>query len=230
VLRTLGLTAALCVAALLLAVLLRPLLRMLAERHANVPDALWLLLVVGLIFGLGAATDKIGVHNIFGGFLAGLVIPRDNPLITPVTRRLDSFNRALLLPVFFVSIGLQVNIWHAISSSAVLAGGAALLAVAVVGKFVGTALVASAGGMPRRYAIGLGALMNTRGVTDIVVISTGFSVGVVNANAFTILILIALFTTMMAGPVLRRLDLWHPAGPASAGVAGPREVTDGVRL
>ena len=228
VIRTLALTAGLC-AALVAA---RPLLVALTGRYAGaqVPGSVRLVLVVGLIFGLAAVTDKIGIHDIFGGFLAGLVLPRDTRLLRPVTGQLGAVNRALLLPVFFVSIGLQVNIWHAVARPAVLIGGAVLLLAAVVGKLGGTVAVASAGGMPRRSAIGLGALMNARGVTDIVVISAGLSAGVIDGNGFTVLVMMALITTAMAGPALRRLGLWQPAAhpatmPADSGVpAAPAQI------
>jgi len=214
--RALVLTAALC-AVLLLVV--RPLLVALTGRYAGVPvpGSVRLVLVVGLIFGLAAVTDKIGVHDIFGGFLAGLVLPRGTVLLRPVTGQLGALNRALLLPVFFVSIGLQVNMWYAVARPAVLIGGAVLLLAAIVGKFGGTAVVASAGGMPRKSALGLGALMNARGVTDIVVISAGLSAGVIDSNAFTVLVMMALITTAMAGPALRWLGLWQPSWqPATA--------------
>jgi Kef-type K+ transport system membrane component KefB len=205
-LRALALAAALSGVLLLV---VRPLLAALTDRYAGaaLPDSVRLLLIVGLIFGLAAATDKIGIHPIFGGFLAGLVLPRDAQMFRPVAQRLGSLNQGLLLPVFFVSIGLQTNMWQAVARPAVLAGGALLLLVAVVGKLGGTALVAWAGGMPRRPALGLGVLMNARGVTDIVVLSTGLSIGVINADAFTVLVMMALLTTMMAGPALRLLGL-----------------------
>lgn len=230
VIRALALTAALCA----VLVVARPLLVALTGRYADapVPGAVRLMLIVGLIFGLAAVTDKIGIHAIFGGFLAGLVLPRDTLLLRPVTRQLGALNRALLLPVFFVSIGLQVNMWHAIARPAVLIGGAVLLLVAIVGKLGGTAVVASAGGMPCRSALGLGALMNARGVTDIVVISTGLSAGVINGNGFTVLVMMALITTAMAGPALRWLGLWQPAAypataPADSGVPAARAQTGG---
>lgn len=212
VLRELALTAALC-AVLIVA---RPLLAALTGRFAGtaLPGSLRLMLVVGLIFGLAAVTDRIGIHDIFGGFLAGLVLPRDTRLLRPVTTQLGALNRAILLPVFFVSIGLQVSVWQAVARPAVLAGGTALLLVAIVGKLGGTAIVASAGGMPRRSALGLAALMNARGVTDIVVISVGLSARLIDGSAFTVLVMTALITTAMAGPALRRLRLW-PAGAAA---------------
>ncbi len=217
VVRTLALTAALSVFVL---VVVRPLLRTVADQHAGAaPGPVRLLLVAGLIIGLAALTDKIGVHDIFGGFLAGLAMPRGNPDIDPVVQRLDGLNRCILLPVFFVSIGLQVNIWQAAAAPGVLAGGALLLLVAVTGKFGGTALVALGGGMPRKSSLGLAALMNTRGVTDIVVISTGFSIGVINADAFTVLVLMALITTMMAAPVLRRLGFGAKREPVTVAPA-----------
>ncbi|HEY3734342.1 MAG TPA: cation:proton antiporter [Streptosporangiaceae bacterium] len=229
VVRTLALTIALCIVLLLV---VRPLLKWLTDRYtpAAVPDAIRLVLVVGLIFGLSAATDKIGIHDIFGGFLAGLVLPRDTRLLRPVTTRLATLNGALLLPVFFVSIGLQVNAWQAVLRPAVLGGGAILLAVAVIAKFVGTALVAGAGGMPRKHAIGLGALMNARGVTGNVVISLGLSIGVINSSAFTVLIMMALITTMMAEPALRLLGLYRGPGakvPVPADVAEPAALPEG---
>jgi Kef-type K+ transport system membrane component KefB len=215
VLRTLGLTAALCT----VLVLVRPLITVLTKRYADrgaAPGPVLLVLVVGLVFGLAAITDKIGIHDVFGGFLAGLALPRDTRLFRPVTEQLSTFNRALLLPVFFVSIGLQINLWHAVAQPPVVIGGVVLLVVAVAGKLGGTAVVASATGMPRRCALGLGALMNARGVTDIVVISVGLSAGVINGNGFTILVMMALITTAMAAPALRRLGLWQP-GPQRVG-------------
>jgi Kef-type K+ transport system membrane component KefB len=216
VLRTLAITAALS-AVLLLVV--RPALEALTRRYADapLPGSVRLVLIAGLIFGLAATTDKIGIHPIFGGFLAGLVLPRDTPLLRPVVDQLGGLNRALLLPVFFVSIGLQVNVWQAVVRPAVVGGGALLLLIAILGKLGGTALVASAGGMPRKSAFGLAALMNARGVTDIVVIGAGLGIGVINGNAFTVLVMMALITTLMAGPALRLLGLWQPGDkPAQA--------------
>jgi Kef-type K+ transport system membrane component KefB len=179
---------------------------------------------------LAAVTDKIGIHDIFGGFLAGLVLPRDTRLLRPVTTQLGALNRALLLPVFFVSIGLQVDVWHAAARPAVLTGGVVLLLAAIVGKFGGTAVVASAGGMPRGSALGLGVLMNARGVTDIVVIGVGLSAGLINGNGFTVLVMMALITTAVAGPALRWLGLWRAAAcpatapPDSGALAAPAQI------
>ncbi|MGN9838474.1 cation:proton antiporter [Nonomuraea sp. H19] len=212
VLAAVGLTAALV---LLLLFLVRPALRALTARFAGttLPTAASLALVLGLIFALAAATDAIGVHAIFGAFLAGVVLPRDATLLGTVPERLGTLNQALLLPVFFASIGLQTNVRMAFDQPAVLVGGAVLLVVAVLGKLGTAAVVALGGGMPRKLALGLGVLMNARGVTEIVVLSTGLSVGVISGGAFTVLVVMALFTTVMAVPALRLLKLFNPTRP-----------------
>jgi Kef-type K+ transport system membrane component KefB len=199
----LSLTVLVGVASLLL---LRPLLRWLAARFAaRLPVPILVLLVVGLILGLAAATDRIGVHAIFGGFLAGLVLPKDSIPVRQVAEQIGGLNRALLVPVFFASIGLLTNVSASVSQPVVLAGGALLLVAAVTGKFLGATPVARAGGLPIRSAIGLGALMNARGITEIVVLSAGLGAGIISSSAFTVMVLMALITTMMAAPLLRLL-------------------------
>lgn len=186
--------------------ILKPVLRWLADRYAAaLPTPILVLLVLALILGLAAATDAIGVHAIFGGFLAGLVLPRDSLPVRQVSEQICGLNRALLVPVFFASIGLKTDVNAAVSHPQVLAAGGLLLVVAVVGKFLGAAPVARAGGLPARSAIGLGVLMNARGITEIVVLSAGLSAGLINQGAFTVLVMMALITTMMALPLLRLL-------------------------
>lgn len=203
--------------------LLRPLLRWLVARFAaRLPMPILVLLVVGLILGLAAATDRIGVHAIFGGFLAGLVLPKDSIPVRQVAEQIGSLNRALLVPVFFASIGLLTNVLASVSQPVVLAGGAMLLVAAVTGKFLGATPVARAGGLPIRSAIGLGALMNARGITEIVVLSAGLAAGIISSSAFTVMVLMALITTMMAAPLLRLL------GP-SLRVPGRIEEPDTIR-
>lgn len=185
---------------------LKPLLRLLADRYAgSLPTPILVLLVLGLILGLAAATDAIGVHAIFGGFLAGIVLPKDSLPVRQVADQLGGLNRALLVPVFFASIGLRTDVTAAVSHPQVLAAGGLLLVAAVLGKFLGAVPVARAGGLPGRSAVGLGVLMNARGITEIVVLSAGLSVGIINQSAFTVMVMMALITTMMAAPLLRLL-------------------------
>lgn len=199
----LGLTVVLGAFSLLV---LRPLLLRLSVRYAaSVPTPILVLLVLALILGLAAATDQIGVHAIFGGFLAGLVLPKDSLPVTAVAQQIGGLNRTLLVPVFFASIGLQTDVSAAVSQPQVLVAGALLLVVAVIGKLAGAVPVALAGGLPARSAAGLGVLMNARGITEIVVLSAGLGVGIINHSAFTVMVMMALVTTMMAAPLLRLL-------------------------
>ncbi|MCA2220780.1 cation:proton antiporter [Nonomuraea aurantiaca] len=222
-----ALTTMLLAAALVLVVFLvvRPALRTLADRYAEtrLPAPAGLVLVLGLIFSLAAATDAIGAHAIFGALLAGIVIPRNARVLGTVPDRLASLNRALLLPVFFASIGLQADVRMAFDDPAVLLGGAVLLVAAVLGKLGTAAVTAWAGGMPGRLALGLGVLMNARGVTEIVVLSTGLSIGVIGPGTFTVLMLMALITTVMTVPALRLLGLCHPERTSPAPMPRPAE-------
>ncbi len=226
VLTAIALTAALV---LVLLLVVRPALGALATRYAGggLSAQVSLALVLGLIFTLAAVTDAIGVHAIFGAFLAGVVLPRDTSALGTVPERLGTLNRALLLPVFFASIGLRTNIGLAFDRPAILVGGAVLLVVAVLGKLGTSAAVALAGGMPRRLALGLGVLMNARGVTEIVVLSAGLSAGVISAAAFTVLVVMALVTTVMTVPALRLLKLFHPGRRPTSGPTPHHAVTTG---
>jgi Kef-type K+ transport system membrane component KefB len=214
VLRTLALTGAVSAVCVLG---LRPMVRGLSARYAGaaLPGGLRLLVVLGLVVGLAAAADRIGVHAIFGGFMAGIVLRAGNPLFGETADHIGRLNRVLLVPVFFATIGMQVDIRLGLGHPAVLAGGALLAAVAVAGKVGSAAPVAWAGGMPVRSALALGALMNARGITEIVVLSIGLSAGVINGAAFTVLILMALLTTCMAAPALRMLGAWRRPGPGA---------------
>lgn len=221
VLTTLMLSAALV---LVVMFMVRPALKALAARYAEsrLPTPAGLALVLGLIFSLAAATDALGVHAIFGALLAGVALPRDTRVLGTVPVRLGSLNRALLLPVFFASIGLQTNVRLAFDDPAVLVGGATLLVAAVLGKLGTAGVTAWAGGMPGRLALGLGVLMNARGVTEIVVLSTGLSIGVIGSGTFTVLVMMAMITTVMTVPALRLLGLFHPERASAVPPAMPQ--------
>jgi Kef-type K+ transport system membrane component KefB len=152
------------------------------------------------------------VHAIFGGFLAGLVLPKGTPLLGKVAEQLGTVNRALLVPVFFASIGLQTNLALAIGHPAVLLGGAVLLVVAIAGKLLSGIPVGIAGGLPVPQAVTLGVLVNARGITEIVVLTAGLGIGVINESAFTVMVMMALLTTMMVAPALRIVRWRWPAG------------------
>ncbi|MFG2718500.1 cation:proton antiporter [Streptomyces sp. NPDC048416] len=179
----------------------RPLLRRLlrnsaAWRSGGTPLA---LIVSGVLLS-SYATSWIGVHGIFGAFAFGLVMPRgESALEERIAQPLERAS-ALLLPAFFALTGLSTNI-NGLGRSGfeVLA---LVLVVAVAGKFAGAAVPARLTGIGWREAAVFGTLMNTRGLTEIVILGIGLQLGLIGAQLFTVMVLMALVTTAMAGPLL----------------------------
>jgi Kef-type K+ transport system membrane component KefB len=185
----------------------RPLLARLVPWHARAgrltPDILAIVLA-GLLASAWL-TEIIGVHAIFGAFLFGAVMPRRDAgaLTREILERLEQVSLLLLLPVFFVVAGLQVDV-GGIGLDGIWQLGLILVA-AIAGKVLGAAGAARLQGMPRRDANALGLLMNTRGLTEIVILQVGVQLGVLDQTMFTLMVIMALVTTMMTGPLLRRV-------------------------
>jgi Kef-type K+ transport system membrane component KefB len=198
-----GLTA---VYAVVMFLAVRPLLRRLVTSFRSegrlTPDALAVVLVGVLLSAF--TTEEIGVHAIFGAFVFGAILPRDEPgLIREVLQRVEQVSVLLLLPVFFVVAGLQVDI-GGIGARGLLEL-AAILAVAIGGKFLGAAAAARLSGVRHRQAVALGVLMNARGLTEIVILQVGAQLGVLDQQLFTLMVVMALATTVMTEPLLRRI-------------------------
>ncbi|MCO1654438.1 cation:proton antiporter [Pseudonocardia sp. S2-4] len=192
---------------LVMFVVVRPLLARMVAWHRQAgrltPDMLAVVLA-GLLLSAWV-TDLIGVHAIFGAFLFGAIMPRrDAGLLTrDILERLEQVSLSLLLPVFFVVAGLQVDV-GGIGPDGVWQLGLILLA-AIGGKVLGTAGAARWQRLPRRQQWALGLLMNTRGLTEIVILQVGLQLGVLTPTMFTLMVLMALITTAMTGPLVRRL-------------------------
>lgn len=183
-----------------------PLRRWLASRlRESQPPAelLQTLLLLGAILS-GLVTEVIGVHLIFGAFLWGLSLPRDERMRQWLEVRLETVVLRLLLPLFFAISGLNTRI-GSLQTPELWAATALVVATAVAGKFVGVWGVARASGVPPKEAQALGWLMNTRGLTELVVLNVGLSLGVIGGELFTMGVVMALLTTAMAGPMLDRL-------------------------
>jgi hypothetical protein len=138
----------------------------------------------------------------------GLIMPRRADLTHDVTRRVEDFVVIVLLPLFFVVTGLRVQV-GLLDRPELWLLTLALLAVAIAGKWVGALGAARFTGFPPRESAAIAALMNTRGLTELIVLNIGLELGVVTPALFTALVLVALVTTFMTGPVLRLID---PAG------------------
>jgi Kef-type K+ transport system membrane component KefB len=167
------------------------------RRLPTVP--VWLALTLAL--GGAWATEEIGIHAIFGAFMAGAVMPRSTQIELDVREKLETATLTLLLPIFFVVVGLSTRL--DLLDSAYLWGLAGLvLTVAVAGKLGGSLLAARVTGESWRDATAIGLLMNTRGLTELVILTVGLELGVINETVFTIMVLMALATTFMATPLL----------------------------
>jgi Kef-type K+ transport system membrane component KefB len=166
--------------------------------QAAIAAALIAMLIAALI------TEAIGVHAIFGAFLMGAVMPHDSRLVQALERSINHLVAVLLLPAFFALAGMRtdVGLLEGWSSWVTLA---LIVAVATVGKFGGTMLTAHASGLSWRDAAGLGALMNTRGLMELIVLNVGLDLGVISPALFTMMVLMALLTTVATGPVLQAL-------------------------
>lgn len=165
------------------------------------PDVLSIMLV-GLIFSAWV-TDKIGIHFIFGAFVFGVVIPREGAaqMFHEILERLEQVSVLLLLPIFFIVTGLSVDVTK--FEGRTLVELLAILGVAISGKFIGARVAARAVGIPPRRSTALALLMNTRGLTELVLLSVGLRLGILDTALFSALVVMALVTTFMTSPLLR---------------------------
>jgi Kef-type K+ transport system membrane component KefB len=223
-LRTVALTA-LFVGVVLVG--LRPLLARLARRaEKENPLSLESLSIVFATLLLAAlATEWIGIHALFGGFLVGVATPHDSALARGLRVRLHDFAVILLLPVFFAYSGLRTQ-FGLMSGANEWATFGLILIAACAGKFGATALAARAVGFPWRTSTSLGVLMNTRGLVELIVLNVGLDLGVISPPLFAMLVLMALVTTFATSPLLGLIArpgsarVLRRAGDAAAEVAG----------
>ena len=193
--------------AALLLLVVRPRLEGWLARQRGADGELGALAVMTLLAGgllSGALTQAIGVHLIFGAFLWGVALPRDAALQRQLRQQLDVTVLQLLLPLFFAVSGLNTTLID-LHSPALWAVTALVLSVAVAGKFSGTWLTARLSGVPPRQARAIGWLMNTRGLTELVILNVGLNLGLISRTLFSIGVLMAIGTTVMTGPLLDQL-------------------------
>lgn len=155
--------------------------------------------------------EVIGIHALFGAFLAGAILPADDRLRETVRGKVQDVAVLLLLPLFFVFTGLRTEIGLLNTPGAWLVG-VAIVAVAVSGKFLGSALAARAVGYGWPDSLSVGALMNTRGLMELVVLNIGYDLGILSPGIFTLMVLMALATTCMTGPALNLIQRRQVAG------------------
>ncbi|TDC75595.1 cation:proton antiporter [Streptomyces hainanensis] len=191
---------------------LRPALRRMVDRRPSLrlTPNVFACVLTGLLLS-AAATEWLGLHYIFGAFLFGVVLPRPGTerLRREVHDRLAPLSGTLLLPVFFLIAGLQVDLSGLDASG--LGDLVLILLVAVGGKFVGAFVAARLNRMPARQSAALATLMNTRGLTELIVLNVGLQLGFLGRELYSLMVVMAVVTTAMAGPLLTSL-LGRPTG------------------
>ena len=151
-------------------------------------------------------TEVIGIHALFGAFMAGTIMPATGNLRKNITAKIEHVSLSLLLPLFFALSGLRTHIGALDNIHAWLIC-AIVISVAILGKFGGSMLTARFVGLSWRDSILLGSLINTRGLMELIVLNIGYDLGILNAEIFTIMVLMALVTTFMTGPIIEYLKL-----------------------
>jgi Kef-type K+ transport system membrane component KefB len=163
-----------------------------------------LALLLAAVLLSAVATEFIGIHAIFGAFLLGAIIPRDSLIARHVNERIEDIVRVMFLPAFFAFTGLRTEIGLVQGAGDWLLC-AVIIVVATVGKFGGTLLASRIAGLDWRHSATLGILMNTRGLVELIVLNIGLDLGMITPRLFTMLVIMALVTTLMTSPILSML-------------------------
>ncbi len=156
------------------------------------------------------ATELIGIHALFGAFLLGAIVPHDSALAREVMGKLEDLVIVLFLPAFFAFTGLRTQI-GLVNTLEQWLTCLAIILVASIGKFGGSAVAARVTGMPWRESAALGVLMNTRGLMELIVLNVGLDLGVLSPALFAMLVVMALITTFATTPILNRV--YRPESP-----------------
>jgi Kef-type K+ transport system membrane component KefB len=203
-------------------VVVRPLVRRAIgpRAEAEQPGKLVISGVLLLLFASALATEAIGIHALFGAFLAGVVMPAVPRFRTFLAERMENFSSVFLLPLFFAFTGLrtQVGLLDDARSWAICL---LVIAVATLGKLGGTLFAARWAGMSWTDSFSLGALMNTRGLMELIALNIGYELGILSPRMFTMMVLMALVTTTLTGPLLTLAQRWKRQPVLGAGNPGP---------
>lgn len=190
---------------------IKPALRALAAKqvkNGKLPASAFALFFI-LLVAAAFTAEWIGIHALFGAFMAGLVMPSEWKLREALEEKVADIALFLLLPLFFVFTGLRTSIGLINTGHLWMICGFIIL-LAIGGKFLGSMMAARFADLPWKTSLQIGALMNTRGLVELVVLNIGYDLGVLSPQIFTILVIMALVTTLMTGPSLKWIDRIYP--------------------
>jgi K+:H+ antiporter len=181
--------------------ILRPLLKQVFQGPNQPMTRGRMALTLVVLLAAALTTELIGIHALFGAFLAGVIMPPSEHLRRQLRERLESLSTVFLLPIFFAFTGLrtEIGLLNGLTNWLVCGG---IIVVAIVGKLVGSMLAARWTGSTWHDAFVLGALMNTRGLMELIALNVGYDLGILTPRTFTMLVVMALVTTAMTGPLV----------------------------
>jgi Kef-type K+ transport system membrane component KefB len=191
--------------------ILKPILAKLQDSHPTKETMSKGIIALYFIILMISAytTELIGIHALFGAFMAGITMPPDRNFRKILVDKIEDISLVLLLPLFFVFTGLRTQLGLLNEGHLWVTFGIVTL-VAIVGKFFGSALAARFVGQTWRDSLSLGALMNTRGLMELIVLNIGYDLGVLSPEVFVIMVLMAIVTTFMTGPSLSLINWLFP--------------------
>ena len=185
----------------------RPFLKRVGDLYPsreNMSKQVVAIFFLTLIFS-AYATELIGIHALFGAFMAGTIMPDSKKFRNMFIEKVEDVALVLLLPLFFVFTGLRTEI-GLLNEPYLWKVTGLIILVAVAGKFLGSALAAKFVGQNWRDSLTIGALMNTRGLVELVVLNIGYDLGILSPQVFSMMVIMALVTTVMTGPALDLIE------------------------
>lgn len=187
--------------------LVRPFLKNVGDKYSNREGLSKPVVALFFIILLTSSyiTEVIGIHALFGAFMAGVIMPAKTSFRNLFIEKVEDVSMVLLLPLFFVFTGLRTQI-GLLNEPYLWQICLLIVMVAVTGKFVGSALAAKFVGQSWRESLMIGALMNTRGLMELIVLNIGYDLGVLNPAVFAMMVIMALVTTFMTAPALELIN------------------------
>lgn len=179
----------------------RPLLSRTRAFARPTVSAETLAFVLLFVFLSAWITERIGIHALFGAFFAGVILPSNEGLAHSVVGKLETITSVLLLPLFFAFTGLRTSV-KLLAGHALWFYCALIILVAVAGKLLGCVVPLRSAGTSWREALSVGVLMNTRGLVELVILNVGLDLGVISPTLFSMMVIMALVTTLMTSPLL----------------------------
>lgn len=192
-----------------------PVFRWMAQRcpDGEPVDEIYICATLAAVLAAGFVTDTIGIHALFGAFVLGVLVPKEGPFAGALVEKVEDLVSGLFLPLYFVSSGLKTNVAtiHGAQSWGLLV---LVIFTACSGKILGTVVASMLCKVPFQEALTLGFLMNTKGLVELIVLNIGKDRGVLNDQAFAIMVLMALFTTFITTPTV--MAIYKPARLANS--------------